>query len=1006
MAVIIQGNMGRSKLAFDLLTQLALEHKADLLIISEQYCGMGGRNWYPDTTGTAAIWVKNPSMFPVTEMGKGDGYVWVRSENTTYVSVYLSPNEGIDEFCRKLDGLEDGTREIDGEVIVAGDFNAKAMEWGMSWTCNRGVRVVEMAARLDLTILNTGTVSTFRRSGCCGTIIDITLASAGVSAVIHGWHVLEDFTGSDHQYAKYWVGSNSDGRRNHAGSIKIRGWNVAKLSRSAVLESLNRAGVLIDEAARLQNTTRKQAENLVEQTMCLIKRTCDNSMPRRSRLRQSEQNYWWNNEIADLRREALAMRRKAQRKRGRADAGAAVDNFRVAKKALTKAIKSSKRQGWVSLLDEVDKDVWGRGYKIVTRCLGLRAPEPPRDPVIMDVIVGALFPVHPERICTPISVVESEVQLLSEDELRRVVSSLGNRKAPGPDGIPVEILKLIANEYPLIFLNMYNACLLAGIFPKRWKMQRLVLLDKGKGPPINSSSFRPLCMLDNAGKIFEKLLRSRLRIAIEESGGLSKKQHGFRTNRSTIGAIREVISVTQRAWQGNHRSRNSCVLVTLDVKNAFNSARWVDILDALEHRFMVPAYLRRVISDYLDDRKLLYDTTEGQQSCKVTSGIAQGSALGPDLWNVVYNGVLEIVLPEWAKLIGFADDLAAMILARDTEQAQQRVAHVTYLVNNWLIDHGLSLATNKTEVVVLTRQRHYEDTVRFDIIGEPIVAAKAVRYLGEHVDQKLTHWPQIQKAADKASTTVANLSRLMPSIRGPRASKRRVLMSVAHSILLYGAEIWADALDVKKYRMRIASVQRRCALRIASAYRTVSEPAIMVVAGVIPIFLLAKERKRVYERKQLEEDRSIVRSEERDRILAEWQQCWITDSRGRWTARLIGEVSPWFGRNHGEINFHLTQFLSGHGHFNAYLHRRNRKENENCDYCPTEVDSVEHTFYDCGRWAINKHELEIVLGEEITPENTVSVMLSSKEAWDAVSLYVECVLRQKKKEEQERMGSE
>ena len=45
-------------------------------------------------------------------------------------------------------------------------------------------------------------------------------------------------------------------------------------------------------------------------------------------------------------------------------------------------------------------------------------------------------------------------------------------------------------------------------------------------------------------------------------------------------------------------------------------------------------------------------------------------------------------------------------------------------------------------------------------------------------------------------------------------------MSVAYSILLYDAEIWADALNVSKYRRRIASVQRRCALRVVCAYRT------------------------------------------------------------------------------------------------------------------------------------------------------------------------------------------
>ena len=63
-------------------------------------------------------------------------------------------------------------------------------------------------------------------------------------------------------------------------------------------------------------------------------------------------------------------------------------------------------------------------------------------------------------------------------------------------------------------------------------------------------------------------------------------------------------------------------------------------------------------------------------------------------------------------------------------------------------------------------------------------------------------------------------------------------MSVMTSILLYGAEIWAKALEIEKYRKRMAAVQRRGALRVSCAYRTVSEAAVLVIAGTPPIDLL------------------------------------------------------------------------------------------------------------------------------------------------------------------------
>lgn len=49
--------------------------------------------------------------------------------------------------------------------------------------------------------------------------------------------------------------------------------------------------------------------------------------------------------------------------------------------------------------------------------------------------------------------------------------------------------------------------------------------------------------------------------------------------------------------------------------------------------FSVLAYLRRVISEYMDEKELIYNTTECQQRHKVFVGVAEGSALDPDLWS-------------------------------------------------------------------------------------------------------------------------------------------------------------------------------------------------------------------------------------------------------------------------------------------------------------------------------------------------------------------------------------
>ena len=71
-------------------------------------------------------------------------------------------------------------------------------------------------------------------------------------------------------------------------------------------------------------------------------------------------------------------------------------------------------------------------------------------------------------------------------------------------------------------------------------------------------------------------------------------------------------------------------------------------------------------------------------------------------------------------------------------------------------------------------------------------------------------------------------------------------MSTTRFFLLYGAEIWADSLDREYRKKMLGKIQRTAALRISSAYRTVSEEAVLVISGTIPIDLLAKERKKLW----------------------------------------------------------------------------------------------------------------------------------------------------------------
>lgn len=99
------------------------------------------------------------------------------------------------------------------------------------------------------------------------------------------------------------------------------------------------------------------------------------------------------------------------------------------------------------------------------------------------------------------------------------------------------------------------------------------------------------------------------------------------------------------------------------------------------------------------------------------------------------------------------------------------------------------------------------------------------------IDTKITSWEQIKRAADKAAPITVALSRVMPNIRGPRTSYRRLLMAEAQSIMSHRAEIWTDVFGADEPRKRMTVVQRKGVVRVASSYRMVLEPAVLGVIG-------------------------------------------------------------------------------------------------------------------------------------------------------------------------------
>lgn len=79
------------------------------------------------------------------------------------------------------------------------------------------------------------------------------------------------------------------------------------------------------------------------------------------------------------------------------------------------------------------------------------------------------------------------------------------------------------------------------------------------------------------------------------------------------------------------------------------------------NRPSVPRYLKRIVRNYLSDMTLIYDTEEGPQEYRLTAGVLQGPVMGPFLWNITYDGLPKLTMPDGMKLVTFEDDVAVVL---------------------------------------------------------------------------------------------------------------------------------------------------------------------------------------------------------------------------------------------------------------------------------------------------------------------------------------------------------
>lgn len=394
--------------------------------------------------------------------------------------------------------------------------------------------------------------------------------------------------------------------------------------------------------------------------------------------------------------------------------------------------------------------------------------------------------------------------LITEEEIKNIITKLPDKKAAGVDEIPAELIKQLGEQGISILTKLINKIYKSGKIPGDFLKCIFVPIPK-VAYATDCDDFRLISLISHASKILLQVIKRRIEPIIETH--LSDSQMGFRKNKGTRDAILQLRTISERLLQVEKR----LYICYIDFKKAFDRVKHNKLMEVMVMAGIPSAELNLIQNLYWHETAVVKTGNNISNQFHIRKGVRQGCILSPILFNLYSEYLItEAIGDSKGVAIGginfnntrYADDTA--IIAEHERELQDMITKLEASCKNY----GMEMNLKKTKVMVIAKKPGTVCNIMVN--GIKLEQVKDYKYLGSWITEDGKCEKDIQARIGQAKDAFWKQKELLRS-NLKLGIKVRILQTYVFSICSYACETWTLNASVKR---RINAFEMWCYRRI------------------------------------------------------------------------------------------------------------------------------------------------------------------------------------------------